>query len=81
MAMTGSGLKALLKPRIETEIRNSYTIVAGFGDAELAKFCEALATAIANEVVDYIKANAQIVGTASGVQGGPNTAPVTGTVT
>lgn len=78
MPMTGAGMKAVLKPAIKTQLESQYQIVAGFGAGELEKFAEALATAIGNQVVSYIQANALVSGTVTSGNGAGGA--VTGTV-
>lgn len=78
MPLNGAALSSALQPVIEAQIRANYTIVAGFGDAEVAKFAKALADALGPTLVTYITANALVTGTVtSGAGSGGN---VTGTV-
>ncbi len=87
MPMTGVGLSAALKPVIIAEVKNNYTIPAPLGDAELAKFAQALADAIGPTVVAYIQTNAVLTSTVTvasvtGVTSGPSVSgPGTGTAT
>lgn len=79
MPMSGAALAAALKPVIETEIRTNFTITAGFGDAELTKFAQAIADAVGETVVTYIQANAAVSGTVT--SGAGSGGSVVGTVT
>lgn len=87
MPMVGSALSAALKPVIIAEIKNNYTIPAPLGDAELAKFAQALADAIGPTVVAFIQTNAVVTSTVvvtsvAGVTSGPSVSgPGTGTAT
>jgi hypothetical protein len=71
MSMTALGMSAAIKSAIQ-----SIPGIVITDATTLQKFSDALAQAL----VIYIQANAQVSGTATGVQGGGGTAPVTGTV-
>lgn len=81
MPMTSAGMSAALKPAIDAAIRDNYTIIETVGDAELVKFAQSLADGIANAIVPYIQANAQVTGTTV-VSGGSSSGswPTTGTI-
>lgn len=88
MPMTGSGLSALLKPVIISEIQAVFDIVDA---TKLQDFAQAMADAIGPTVVQYIQANALVTSTVvvtsvSGVQtgsgvSGPGVGTATGTIT
>lgn len=72
MAMTAAGLKAEIQTQLTTQ----------FGAAEDATKREKLATAMATAIVNYLKANAQVVaGIAVQVNTGTGTGATTGTGT
>lgn len=70
MALSDSVLSGLIKSEIIGKFGPALT------DAELKKFCDALAKA----VVDHITASAQVSVTVTGVTPGPGSASGTGTV-
>jgi hypothetical protein len=90
MPMNGAQLATELKPEIEAKIKLVFDIIAGLGDAELAKFAQALADAIGPKIVTHIQNNAVVTSTVvvasvTGVQAGggvsgPGAGTATGTV-
>lgn len=81
MPMVGSALAALLQPQIIAAVKNNYTVPTE-GDAELAKFAQALADALGPTIVSFIQSNATVIVTSvTGVATGPGiSGPGTGTI-
>lgn len=69
---------ALTQASLSTKLQAEIIALYGAADdsARLKDFCDAVAKA----VVDEIQANAVVTVTVTGVQGGPGSAPGTGTV-
>lgn len=75
MAMSSATLKAAIKARLLTLFNDMRTT-----EYTETQYADALAGIIAEETVSHIQSNAAIAGTATAVQPGVGTAPVTGTV-
>ena len=78
MALNAGTLEAALQPEIKTQMAALFTISGTFGADALDKFATAMATAIANKVVDHIKTNAVVSGSVTSGSGAGGA--ITGTV-
>lgn len=77
MSLDATTLAAALEPTLKT----AFVACGAADNATLDAFMANLASAIAGAVVDHIKSNAVVSGTATGAMGGGPGVPIVGTVT